>query len=119
MLEAGMANVRGKSIDLTEAFIALIAQECSGLGLALASPRDPLERGSQVSLRHAHGYAIVQALISRGVIGDYREPGILRFGFAPLYTRFMDVWDAVAALRDLLETRAWDKPRFHQRDTVT
>ena len=119
MLEAGMANVRGKSIDLTEAFIALIAQECSGLGLALASPRDPLERGSQVSLRHAHGYAIVQALISRGVIGDYREPGILRFGFAPLYTRFIDVWDAVAALRDLLETRAWDKPRFHQRDTVT
>ncbi len=119
MLEAGMERVRAKSVALTEAFIALIGQECAGHGLELASPRDPLARGSQVSLRHAHGYAIMQALISRGVIGDYREPGILRFGFAPLYTRYADAWDAVAALRELLETFAWDKPEFHQRNAVT
>ena len=119
MLEAGITNVRSKSIALSEAFIALVAQECDGQGLTLASPRDPLARGSQVSLRHEHGHAIMQALIARGVIGDYREPGLLRFGFAPLYTRLVDVWDAVAALRELLETRAWDQPGYHQRNAVT
>ena len=75
------------------------------------SGRDVLSRviyGSQVSLRHPHAYALIQALIARGVIGDYREPGILRFGFTPLYVGFTDVWDAVEHLRDLLATHSYD-----------
>ena len=65
------------------------------------------------------GYAIMQALISRGVIGDFRAPDILRFGFTPLYTRFADVYDAAEALRDVMQSRAWDKPQFRQKNKVT
>ncbi|MFU1924331.1 hypothetical protein ACM6PT_45235, partial [Klebsiella pneumoniae] len=65
------------------------------------------------------GYAIVQALIDRGVIGDYREPGILRFGFTPLYTRFVEVWDAVQALLEILQSEAWKEPRYQVRHKVT
>jgi kynureninase len=72
-----------------------------------------------VSLTHAQGYAIVQALIARGVIGDFRAPDILRFGFAPLYLRHLDVHDAAIALRDVLASRAWDRPEFHARKAVT
>ena len=82
-------------------------------------PSHAARRGSQVSFEHPQGYAVMQALIARGVIGDYREPRIMRFGFTPLYTRFVDVWDAVEVLRDLLDTGAWDKPEFHQRGAVT
>ena len=90
----------------------------------LASPRDPARRGSQVSFRFAHGFAAMQALIARGVIGDYRDgepgdPGILRFGFAPLYLRYVDLWDAVEALREVLATRCWDRPQFLARRAVT
>ena len=81
---------------LTDLFVRLVEQECGGFGFALASPREAERRGSQVSLRHPEGYAIVQALIARGVIGDFRAPDILRFGFAPAYVRFADAWDAVA-----------------------
>jgi kynureninase len=119
MREAGMARVREKSILLTQAFIELAEARCAGFGLALASPREVARRGSQASFRHENGYAIVRALIARGVIGDYREPGILRFGFAPLYVRHVDVWDAVEALRDILATRAWDRPEFTRREAVT
>ena len=119
MLAAGMARVRDKSVTLTEVFIALVEQQCASLGLELASPRLAALRGSQVSFRHAQGYAIMQALIGRGVIGDYREPGILRFGFAPLYVRHADVWDAVAQLREILVTGAWDRPEFTRRHAVT
>ena len=76
-------------------------------------------RGAQVSFRHADGYAIIQALIARGVIGDFRAPDLLRFGFAPLYVRFVDAWDAVDVLRDVLTTRAFDHPRFKRRAAVT
>jgi kynureninase len=72
-----------------------------------------------VSLTHPEGYAIVQALIARGVIGDFRAPDILRFGFAPLYLRHVDVWDAAQALREVVETRAWDRPEFRARKAVT
>ena len=119
MREAGMARVREKSILLTQAFIDLVEARCAGSGLALASPRDASRRGSQASFRHDNGYAIVRALIARGVIGDYREPGILRFGFAPLYVRHVDAWDAVEHLRDILATRAWDRPEFTRREAVT
>ena len=118
-LKADMADIRDKSIGLTETFIALVGQECGDTGITLASPVDPADRGSQVSLRHADGYAIVQALIARGVIGDFRTPDIMRFGFAPLYLRYADLWDAIAALKDIMATGAWDRPEFHARAAVT
>ncbi len=119
MLQARMGRIRDKSIALTDAFIALVDQECGDFGFTLASPREPTQRGSQVSLRHPHGYAIMRALIERGVIGDYRMPDILRFGFCPMYLRHVDVWDAVAALRDIMTTAAWDRPEFQVRAAVT
>ena len=119
MLEAGIAQVRAKSLLLGAAFVALVRQECAGLDLALASPADAEMRGSQVSLAHPQGYAIMQALAARGVLGDYREPGILRFGFAPLYLRHADIWDAVATLKDVMITHEWELPRFSERRAVT
>jgi kynureninase len=118
MLEADPALVRAKSMALGARFLALVEARCPGV-FALASPRDPAARGSQVSLRHPHGYAIVQALIARDVIADFRAPDILRFGFAPLYLRHVDVWDAVEQLADVMATAAWDKPEFHRRAAVT
>ena len=82
-------------------------------------PREHARRGSHVSFEHAQGYAIVQALIDRGVIGDYRGPGILRFGFTPLYTRFVEVWDAVQALLEILQSRSLEEPRYQVRHKVT
>ncbi|MBM3487617.1 MAG: kynureninase [Alphaproteobacteria bacterium] len=119
LLEADMAALRAKSVALTSLFIDLVDQECAGLGFAVASPREAARRGSQVALTHAHGYAIVQALIGRGVIGDFRTPDILRFGFAPLYVRHVDVWDAVATLREIMVAEAWNRPEFHVRAAVT
>ena len=119
MLDVDIAAVRRKSVALTDTFIRLVEQECAGLGLTLVSPRDPARRGSQVSLRHREGYPIMQALIARGVIGDFRAPDILRFGFAPLYVRFADVWDAVATLKDILSAGSWDRPEFRVRAAVT
>jgi kynureninase len=114
-----MADVRRKSLSLTDLFIRLLDERCAGLDLTLVTPRDHARRGSQVSVQHPHGYPVMQALISRGVIGDYREPGILRFGLAPLYVRHVDVWDAVEQLRDILTTQAWRAPQFQQRLAVT
>jgi len=118
-LEADIEAVRAKSVALTDAFIALVEARCAGLGLTLASPRDASSRGSQVSLAHREGYAVMQALIARRVVGDFRTPDLLRFGFAPLYTRFVDAWDAVEALRDVLATEAWRRPEFLSRKEVT
>jgi kynureninase len=88
--------------------------------LSLATPRDPGLRGSQVSFaREEGGYPIMQALIARGVIGDFRAPDLLRFGFTPLYTRFVEVWDAVEHLRQVLESGEWREARFNQRAAVT
>jgi kynureninase len=116
---AGVDRLRRKSVALTELFIRLVEQECAGSGLSLASPREAARRGSQVSLRHPEGFAIVQALIARGVIGDFRAPDILRFGFAPAYVRFADAWDAVAALRAVMEGREWERPENRARGRVT
>ena len=104
---------------LTDAFIQLVEARCAGFGLELASPRAAAERGSQVSFRHPDGYPIVQALIARGVIGDFRAPDLLRFGLAPLYVGFVDLWDAVDALRQVMAERAWDLPEYQQRAAVT
>jgi kynureninase len=114
--------LRAKSTALTSIFIeqlesaaTLDAQDA----LALASPRTAQDRGSQVALRHPQAYAIVQALIDRGVIGDFREPDLMRFGFAPLYVRHVDAFDAARALHEVICSRTWDQPRFAQRRTVT
>jgi len=116
----GLAAIRRKSIALTELFIELAESRCRGHELTLASPRDPDRRGSHVAFAHAtHGYEILQALIERGVIGDFRAPDILRFGFTPLYTRFVDVWDAVDRLARVLESGEWRDARFRCRGAVT
>ncbi len=122
VLAAGVDALRAKSVALTELFITLVEQRCAGHGLALVTPREARARGSQVSFAHEHAWPVVQALIARpgrSVIGDFRAPDVLRFGFAPLYVRFVDVWDAVEALREVLAARAWDRPEFKQRKTVT
>lgn len=111
--------LRAKGSALGDCFIRLVDQELAGHGFGLASPREAASRGSQVSLTHPEGYAIMQALIARGVIGDFRAPDVLRFGFAGMYVRYIDVWDAVAALKDVMVTRAWDRPAFRERKTVT
>ena len=131
----GMAAIRAKSLALTRLFIDLAQQRCGGHGLQFASPDADTERGSQVCLafapdsdagRAGGAFAVVQALIARRVVGDFRAgdakdglPDILRFGVTPLYTRFTDVWDAVEQLRQVLEARAWREPRFNQRGVVT
>ena len=119
MCEAPRDLLFRKSRALCSLFIEQIDEACRGQGLELVTSRDPAARGSHVSLRHPEGYPIVQALIAQGVIGDFRAPDILRFGFAPLYLSFSDVWLAVDILRDVLETRAWDREQFRTRAAVT
>jgi len=114
-----LQQLRRKGMELGDLFIAVVDQELAGHGFGLASPREGSERGSQVSLTHERGYPIMQALIARGVIGDFRAPDILRFGFAGLYVRYVDLWDAVAALKDVMQTRAWDRPEFTTLKAVT
>ena len=116
----GMAAIRDKSIALTR-FLhrARRVSVCRPRPHAV-TPRDASERGSQASFAHATGgYPIMQALIARGVIGDFRAPDILRFGFTPLYTRFVDVWDAVSHLEQVMTTGEWREPRFKVRAAVT
>ena len=115
----GLRAVREKSLALTRLFMDLVEARCAGHGLSVITPQEPQARGSQVSLTHENGYAIVQALIARGVIGDFRAPNILRFGFTPLYTRFVDVWDAVDRLAAVLKSGEWRKPEFSLRAAVT
>lgn len=116
----GMDALRSKSLALTELFMRLVAERCGGHGLDLVTPHEAPHRGSQVSsAREEGGYAIVQALIARGVVGDFRAPDILRFGFTPLYLRFADVWDAVEHLRQVLESGEWRQERFHRKAAVT
>jgi len=113
-----MADVEAKSRRLSDLFVAEVEARC-GDHVRLASPRDPAKRGSHVVFAHPDGYAVVQALIERGVVGDFRAPDLMRFGFTPLYTRFEDVWRAAESLADILATREWDQPRFRERAKVT
>jgi kynureninase len=130
----GMAALRTKSLALTDLFIALIEERCQGYGLGLATPRAHAQRGSQVCLTREHAaggalgsgaFSIMQALIARGVIGDYRagdggvHKDILRFGLTPLYIGFEQVWNAVEHLRQVLETQEWRRPEFNQQRSVT
>jgi kynureninase len=114
-----MHAVRRKSVALGELFINEVEANCGDASLELASPRRGESRGSHVSFHHEQGYAIVQALIARGVIGDFRPPDLLRFGFGPLYLRYTEVWDAARARADVLATGDWDRPEFHRRNAVT
>ncbi|MFT6772616.1 MAG: kynureninase [Paracoccaceae bacterium] len=112
-----MSDLRARSIALSQAFIAGV--EALDAGLVLASPRDPAARGSQVSFRHPSAYAICRAMIAAGVIGDFRMPDVVRFGFAPLYVTPDDVDLAVGILAQIMATRSWDRPEFHARAAVT
>ena len=130
----GMAALRQKSLALTDLFINLLEERCAGHGLAIVTPSDHNQRGSQVSFAYAPSgqstgttspaFAVIQALIARGVIGDYRagqadSAHLLRFGFTPLYLRFEDVWHAVEHLRQVLTTAEWKRPEFNQAHAVT
>jgi len=117
--QTDMASLRSKSLALTDLFIALVEARCAAHGLVLITPREHAKRGSHVSFEHPEGYAVIQALIARGVIGDYREPRIMRFGFTPLYTSFTEVFDAVEVLGEILDNRTWDQPQFKVRNSVT
>jgi kynureninase len=117
--DVDLTQIRASSIALSELFIAAVEDKCAGFGLSLASPRAPEKRGSQVSFRHEEGYAVMQALIAEGVIGDFRAPDLIRFGFAPLYNTTDDVRTAADALAGILRDRRWDCERFRARAKVT
>jgi len=114
-----MAAVEAKAGRLCALFIERVEDRCAGHGLKLITPREPARRGGHVSFTHPGAYAIMQALIDRGVIGDFRAPDVLRCGFAPLYTRFADVWRAVEVMGDILDAGAWREPRYQTRARVT
>jgi kynureninase len=113
-----MRDLAAKSRSLSQLFIGEVEARC-GDAVRLASPRDPLQRGSHVVFAHPDGYAVMQALIARGVIGDFRAPDLMRFGFAPLYNRFADMVRAAEILGGILASREWDQPRFRERARVT
>jgi kynureninase len=119
MLRADAQARVDKSRALTNLFVALVESRCAGLGLELVSPRDAAARGSHVAFRHEQGYAVMQSLIARGVVGDFRAPDLMRFGFAPLYNRYVDTWHATETLRDVLQGADWSRPEFQQRRAVT
>lgn len=113
----GMDAIRARSIELAELFVAEIEAACPAL--ALASPRDPQRRGSQVSFRFAEGYAAMQACIAAGVIGDFRAPDVMRFGFAPLYISADDVREAARRISRVMAEQQWERPEFRVRAKVT
>ena len=115
--QVDIEDVRRRSIELTEMFIREVEQRCPAL--VLGSPRDPSNRGSQVSFRHPEAYPVMQALIDRGVVGDFRAPDALRFGFTPLYIGEAEVIAAATTLQNVLDSGAWDDPRYRARAAVT
>ena len=117
--DAGIARLRDKSMAMTQLMIELVVQECAGHGLTLASPADAAQRGSHVIFAHAEGYAIVQALKARGVVGDFRAPNFIRLGIAPLYLSYAELWDAVQRLKLVMANREWDAEKFRVRAAVT
>ncbi|MFQ5439725.1 MAG: kynureninase, partial [Paracoccaceae bacterium] len=110
-------QLREKSLELSDLFISEMARRCPDIGLAC--PANGLERGSQVSFSFTEGYATMQALIARGVIGDFRAPDIIRFGITPLYVGANDILRAVDVLEDVITNRLWDRPEYHVRAEVT
>ena len=119
MLRADMNQIREKSMRMTDLFIELVEERCGEYGFELISPRDASSRGSQVSFHNDDGYSIIRAMHDNGVICDFRAPGKTRFGFAPLYIRYIDVWDAVDRLHDIIANETWKEPQYQVRETVT
>ena len=113
-----MVDIQAKARALLKLFIDGVEARC-GEEVRLFGPRDLAERGSHVCFAHPQGYAVMQALIGRGIVGDFRAPDLMRFGFTPLYTTFEETWRAADALADILATREWDQPRFLERKKVT
>jgi len=116
---ADPAAVEAKGQALCDLFIAEVERRCSGMGVQLVTPRKAAERGLHVSFTHPHGYAVVQALIARGVVGDFRSPDVMRFGFSPLYLSHEEVWRAAEILHEVLATAAWDDEAYRTRAAVT
>jgi kynureninase len=114
-----MQAIRAKSMALTEFFIELVEQSCAEYGVAVLSPRKASERGGQVALMFEHSYAAMQAIIARGVIGDFRRPNIMRFGFSPLYISYQQVYEAVAILHQVLAEALWKAEKYHVENAVT
>jgi kynureninase len=114
-----IAQLRTKSIRLTELFLTLVEQNEALSDLKLLSPRDANERGSQIAFTHASAFAICQALIEQNIITDFRSPNILRIGLSPLILRFEDVWLSVQALTDIMKNSLYEKPNYNQKSKVT
>ena len=114
-----MNQIRKKSLKLGEIFIDLMNQECSDFGFKLISPTINKERGSQISFSHKNAYQIIQALISYGVIGDFRHPNILRFGLSPLYMRYEDLIDAINCLKKIMVSEEWKSQKYNKKYYVT
>ncbi len=112
-----IADLRRKSSALTELFMARVAALAPEL--ETVTPRDPALRGSQVAFRFAEGYPVVQAMIERGVIGDFRAPDIMRFGLAPAYLSYREIWDAAEILAECVRGEVWREPRYRHRHAVT
>ncbi|HET6941849.1 MAG TPA: kynureninase [Sphingomicrobium sp.] len=115
---AKVADLEKKARELSSFFVACVERLCGG-EVTLASPREPKLRGSHVVFAHPQGYAVMQALIARGIVGDFRPPDLMRFGFAPLYNSFEDAWRASSALFEILADREWEQPHFQERQRVT
>jgi kynureninase len=113
-----MRDIEAKSKALSQLFIDEVEARC-GDEIRLGSPLDPARRGSHVVFAHSEGHAVMNALIKRGVIGDFRAPDLIRFGFAPLYNRFVEVTRAAEILAEILQSRQWDQPSFRTRAKVT
>ncbi len=117
--DIAMSNVREKSLALADCFWTLMNRYCGAFDFRCIAPRVHAERGSQLSFAHRQAWAIMQAIIDRGVIGDFRQPDLMRFGFTPLYTRFVDIWDAVMIIREVMLSNTWRDAKYQQRNTVT
>ena len=118
-LRADMSLVRSKGSALTRLFMEVVDDACGPFGASIASPREETCRGSQVSVRHPQGYRVMRALIDAGVIGDFRPPDLMRFGFPALYTRYVDAYDGAMALAEVLRTESWRNPQYQSREAVT
>jgi kynureninase len=117
--DVDMRTLRAKSVALGELFIHLVERNCAQFGLRLAVPRDPARRGSHVSFHHSEGYAVMRALRARGVIGDFRSPDVMRFGFTPLYTSYADVFDAATHMTAVFAGRLYENDEYRAREKVT
>ena len=119
MGDVDLAAIRAKSLGLTGLFMEIVEPMCREFGIRIVTPPSDSERGSQVAIACEHAYPVVQALIARGIIGDFRTPDIMRFGFAPLYLSYREVAEAAATLADILKSKAWRDPKFAIRAAVT